>query len=474
MKTTKNKSVYEYDITNTKASANSIVFPDSIEEVKNIVNLSKFDIIPRGSGTSFTGACVPNNSIVVDMSKMNKILSIDPARKTVHVQAGVILDDLNQELEKYNLEIPISTPFSKIRTIGGIIATNSSGSRELKYGRIRNFVDSLEIVNAKGELKELPKTESTDFVGLEGTTGIIMTAKLRLTTKKKRSFSILKSETLEGVLELTKKFKLDHEVCSIELIGKVLSVMSGLENKYHLFVEYESNKGTMSGQMYEKFFNLKSNSYYTMASHGFFILENPKFYIDDLSHFIIFLENNKIPYYSNLGSGSIYVCFNPREKLKYEQAMSLIKKLRARHSYELGTGLTKKEFLDENEKQLITRIKLRHDPENRFNAGKVIDIKIPIIPKKQEKLKPQENKEPEKREFLDELKTPEEKLEEFIQEQEKIEQQVQSQENYKQNLEVKKLDNNIVKAIEENKKIEKPKPTKEEQDMIKKIAGGYI
>ena len=94
MKTIKNKSVYEQDICGFDGKAGLIVFPDSVNEIKNLVKLSKTDIIPRGNGTSFVGGCVPNSSVIVDMSKMNKILEIDPQRKMVHVEAGAIIDDI--------------------------------------------------------------------------------------------------------------------------------------------------------------------------------------------------------------------------------------------------------------------------------------------------------------------------------------------------------------------------------------------
>ena len=100
MQIKKNKAVYEHDICGFKGNAKSVVFPNTLQEIKELVKLNEADIVPRGTGMSFTGGCVPNDSIVIDMSKMHDIIEIDPDRKMVYVEAGVIISDLNQELEK--------------------------------------------------------------------------------------------------------------------------------------------------------------------------------------------------------------------------------------------------------------------------------------------------------------------------------------------------------------------------------------
>ena len=85
-KFTKNKKVYEENINNLPARASAIVFPESNQEIKNTIKLSpkEIDIIARGFGTSFSSASVPmekNNSVIIDFSKMNKILDINLVQK---------------------------------------------------------------------------------------------------------------------------------------------------------------------------------------------------------------------------------------------------------------------------------------------------------------------------------------------------------------------------------------------------------
>jgi FAD/FMN-containing dehydrogenase len=253
MKTTKNKIVYEEEPNGVRGKALAVVFPQNDEEIMNLIRLSNSDIIPRGTGINFNLSTLPENSTIVDLSRNNRILSIDLNRKTVQVEAGIIVAELNRELEKYSLEFPILGFFPNLETIGGMIAKNSSGSREIKYNRMINWVESLEIINGLGELKKISKSDIPEIVGMEGTTGIIVRAILRLTTQKERSISILKSPSLNEILKANKRLRLNQEVVSVDLIDRDISELLGLERKYHLIVEYESEAGLFKKAAYTKF-----------------------------------------------------------------------------------------------------------------------------------------------------------------------------------------------------------------------------
>jgi len=373
MNTTKNKIVYEKNINGFEGKANLIVLPENIEEISEIIRHSNIDIVPRGAGTSFSGGCLPENSTVIDMSTMNKIISIDNLKRIVYLETGVNVSDLNLELERFGLEFPIIPLFSGIRTIGGLIATNASGSREIKYGRMRNWVDSLEIVNGKGEITNISKSDSGDFIGFEGTTGIIARAKLRLTRKKVRTLSIFKSDSIEDLLMLNKHLKLDQDISMLELFSKKTSKLLGLEEKYHLFAEFESSKGKMKNEEYQKFMKLKEKAYFNIASSGNILIEDPRIFIENLLDFFVVLEENNIPYFCNSSSGIVYCFFKKSEDDKKRNILMLVKKLRGKVSDNLGFGITKKEFLEKSEIDIIKRVKARHDPFWKFNKNKLVD-----------------------------------------------------------------------------------------------------
>ncbi len=373
MRIIKNKIVYEENINSINGKVSMIIFPDSLQEIKNLIKTTKKDIIFRGAGSSFTGAVIPKDSMVVDFSKMNKILEISPARKMVVLEPGVIVDELNEELEQYGLEFPIIPLFSGVETIGGVIAKNSSGSQELKYNRAINWIDSIEVINSKGEQVKIPKSDLSDFVGMEGTTGAIIKATLRLTSKKERTLTILKSERLSEVTAISRKLRFDPEICSIEILNPTISVLLGLDKKYYLFVEYESNKGFFKLKDYSYYMAKKKKIYKKMALEGFYLIESAKVSSDSIEDLLIFLEERKIPYFGPISSGLIYLLFRPEQKQKLEETLEFARKLRARISYNFGIGLTKKSFLEPGEANIIRRVKKRLDPEDKFNTGKLID-----------------------------------------------------------------------------------------------------
>jgi len=98
--------IYETDASQLKGNVLDVVTPKTIMEVRNIIARSR-RIVPRGGGTGLAGGCVPRDGdVVLDLSKLGAIGSFDKERKTVEVEAGVILDELQAYLAKYRLEFP--------------------------------------------------------------------------------------------------------------------------------------------------------------------------------------------------------------------------------------------------------------------------------------------------------------------------------------------------------------------------------
>ena len=469
MKTIKNKVVYEENINNLPAKALAIVFPESLQEIKTLVKLSDNDIIARGGGSSLTGATIPDNSIIVDFSKMNKIIDINPVKKTIKVEPGILLSELNEELEQYDLEFPIIPIFGGIETIGGMIAKNSLGNREIKYNRMMNWIDSLEIINGKGEQIKISKSDISDFVGLEGTTGLIISASLRLTNKKQRTLTILKANSLEEVFIANKKLRLNMDISSIDLINRELSSVLGLENKYHLFVEYETNEGSFKLENYDKFIKIKNKTYKRAATEGFFLMENAKFLVDSLPDFFIFLEEKKIPYFAHLASGVVYFMFKPDESQKREDALKMAKRLRAKIAYASGTGLSYKQFLDIGEKDLIRRVKKRQDPHGKFNMEKLLDSSFEGKPRALQEVK----KEPEQIEESD-ISLEEAMNEKIIEENNTPIQQKQTKPESQMTIAELIEQQNQQKELKTQIKKPESELSDEEREKIKKIAAGFF
>lgn len=171
----------------------AVVFVESIEEVQNIVkyaNKNNIPIISRGAGTNTVGSCTcPKGGIVLNFSKMNKILDFNPDDMTMRVQPGVILGDIKKLAESEKLFYPPDPSNFKVSTIGGSIAQSSGGAKSFKYGTTKDYILSLTVVLADGTLMHLGSGTIKDAVGYhlnqlmigsEGTLAIVVEAELKL------------------------------------------------------------------------------------------------------------------------------------------------------------------------------------------------------------------------------------------------------------------------------------------------------
>ena len=175
----------------------------STEQISEIMKLAYERCIPvtvRGSGTGLVGAAVPTEGgILLETTKMNKILALDRDTLTVTVQPGVLLMELAAFAEENDFMYP-PDPGEKSATIGGNISTNAGGMRAVKYGVTRDYVRSLTVVMPNGEILKLGATVAKNssgyslkdlVIGSEGTLAIITEAVLKLIPLPKVSISLL-------------------------------------------------------------------------------------------------------------------------------------------------------------------------------------------------------------------------------------------------------------------------------------------
>jgi glycolate oxidase len=129
---------YSYDASVNVKRPNGVVWPESTEQVSQIVafaNEQKIPVVPRGSGTSLSGGVIAiNGGIIIDLSRMNRILEISIEDRYALVQAGVVCDDLNGKLAKYGFTFPPDPASSSVATIGGNVGSNAGGIKGAKYG----------------------------------------------------------------------------------------------------------------------------------------------------------------------------------------------------------------------------------------------------------------------------------------------------------------------------------------------------
>ena len=126
-----------------------VVIPKETNDVLNVLEYCKKNQLPilaRGAGSSQCGQTV-GECIILDYSKFqDQILDIDLNEKTAWVQPGLVLDQLNAQLKKYNLWFPVDVSTSSRATIGGMTGNNSCGSRSLYYGNMVHNVEAVEAI----------------------------------------------------------------------------------------------------------------------------------------------------------------------------------------------------------------------------------------------------------------------------------------------------------------------------------------
>lgn len=183
---TKNETMLEQhskdESYHTPSLPDVVVFPESADEVSQIMKLAnQYDsaVVPFGLGSSLEGNMIPyDHGIMVDFSHMNKVIEVMENDFLVKVQPGVTRSQLNQELKKYGLFFSVDPGADA--TLGGMAATNASGTTSVKYGIMRDQVRDLEVVLADGTIihtGNLAAKSSSGlhlnglFVGSEGTLG---------------------------------------------------------------------------------------------------------------------------------------------------------------------------------------------------------------------------------------------------------------------------------------------------------------
>jgi len=334
-----------------------VEIPENIEELERVIKEND-KITLRGGGRTK----LKSKGKILSLEKLDNI-EIDEDKREAYVEAGVLLGDLQKELEKKELEFPLKTFFDEISTIGGLIARNIGGFRGIKYKQIQDLVKEIEIIDSDGSLVSINRTDFSDFFGMNGMTGVIVKARLKLIKKPKRSLSLFKSSSIEKIIEFVKKLKL-MDVSMIEFLSKEVSELVGLERAYHLIVEFEDERGKKKDKEYDEIIEKLFSLYSPLCIAGYTDIEDIRLFLDKLPYFLEYLEARKIPVFGHIGTGIFHPVL-PKDFDK-KQLLDYVKKLRGKVYADYGF-LNKKQYFDDTDKKLMKRVKMRRDEKKKFN-----------------------------------------------------------------------------------------------------------
>ncbi|WP_338761647.1 FAD-binding oxidoreductase [Massilia sp. METH4] len=187
-------------------SARAVLRPGSVDEVAQLVRLCALDavpVVPQGGNTGLVLGSVPDASgsaVVLSLARLNRIRALDPVNRTATVDAGVILQQLQEAAAAQGCLFPLSLAAEGSCTIGGNLSTNAGGTGVLRYGNTRELCLGLEVVTPQGEIwsglrglrKDNTGYDLRDlYIGAEGTLGIITGAVMKLFPAPKASITAL-------------------------------------------------------------------------------------------------------------------------------------------------------------------------------------------------------------------------------------------------------------------------------------------
>ncbi len=435
------KLCYSYDATPIfRTLPEAVIFPENemqISEIMKLANEEKFNIVPRGAGTGLSGGAIPvENSVVMVMTKWNKILEIDTNNLTALVQPGVVTADLQKEAEKIDLFYPPDPGSMNVCTIGGNVANNAGGLRGLKYGVTKNYVLGIEMVLPEGELlktggknmKDAAGYNLRDFiVGSEGTLGIITKILLKLIPKPlnfvtllayfdklsdsaKAVAGIISSHIVPCMMEFLDKTTVNcvedfvhiglprnsEAILLIEVDGRGSIVQEDAETIKNILAKNNASVIKTAGDITESL-NLKTarrSAFSALARRRpTTILEDATVPRSELPVMIEKVTEASVKFnvtfgnFGHAGDGNLHpTCLtDERDKKEIENAHRAFDfifneaiKLGGTITGEHGTGLAKKQFLEKVAGsagiEIMKRIKLSIDPNNILNPGKIFSI----------------------------------------------------------------------------------------------------
>ncbi len=432
--------VYSTDstnMTNPKELAQAVIFARDVNQVSRIMKYAYENNIPvvaRSAGTNLCGACLPKNGgIILDFSKMNRIIEINKDNLLCKVEPGVVIEDLQRAVESYNLFYPPDPSNLKVSMIGGSIGLSSGGPHTFKYGSTKDFIIDLEIVLADGTIthtgcdcsKNVTGYNLTQlFVGSEGTLGIITQAVIRLIPKPEaRRVMLVYFDSLEDTSKTV------NDIISNLITPSVIDLMdkntlqtiesfypSGLltDKASALLIEIDGFKSALDEQ-YDKIIEIckKNNSAYIQiaktkeeeeriwvsrrSSFGATAKLAPNVVTEDVvvpRKNIVALVNGirnicdkyelKTCIMGHIGDGNIHPNIaldlrNPKERQNFlnakEELFNLAIGLNGTLSGEHGIGCEKSKFinkaLDSNSLKIMKQIKKLLDPKNILNPNKI-------------------------------------------------------------------------------------------------------
>jgi len=419
------------------APPDAVVFPESTEEVRDIVDICRrhrVPMIPYGVGTSLEGHILAiRGGVCIDMSRMNQVLAVHEEDLDAVVQAGVTRKQLNEYIKHTGLFFPIDPGADA--TLGGMSATRASGTNAVRYGTMRENVLSLKVVLADGRIIQTSRRAKKSsagydltrlFVGSEGTLGVITEVTVKLhPVQAAMSAAVCAFPTIEGAANtVIQTLQMGIPVARSELL--CATTMAAL-NRYSkmsyremptLLLEFHGSEASVVEQAEtvqelarenggldfqwatkaeerSKLWDARHHAYFAclqLKAGARALSTDVCVPISRLAECIVATEQDikkasmPIPLFGHVGDGNFHcvILVDPNNPADVEEAKAfnvrVVKRALAMEGTctgEHGIGIGKQSYLAEelgDAVDLMRDLKRTFDPENLLNPGKIVAL----------------------------------------------------------------------------------------------------
>jgi glycolate oxidase len=417
------------------ARPGAVVIPETQDEVVETVRLCarfKVPFVARGSGTGLSGGALPvEDGIVIALNRLNHILQVDPLERTALVEAGVINLEVSKAAAPFGLYYAPDPSSQPICTIGGNVAFNSGGVHCLKYGMTSNHVLGIKAVLPDGQVVQLGGRSLEGvgpdlaglFVGSEGQFGIALEVRLRLMPKPETyrtvlaAYSSLKaagdavswvvsSGLLPGALEIMDQLAIQAAEVSVQanyphtaavLIVELEGDREQVEAEFKILMQVIEASGASEVRVAQddadrlRIWKGRKSAFSAVGrlSPDYLVQDGvvPRSHLGDALAEIESLGQKfdlRVANVFHAGDGNLHplILYNGRNPGEFERAEALageILLMCIRHggsiTGEHGIGMEKRAYLpamfSENDIDMMQRLRLRIDPFELANRGKV-------------------------------------------------------------------------------------------------------
>jgi len=414
-----------------------LVRPQTTRQVSDVLRLcherGQAVVVQGGLTGVVEGALASPDEIIISLERMTAIESVDAMDGVAVIQAGAVLQSVQEQLKDQGFLFPLDLGARGSCTIGGNVATNAGGMNVLRFGMMRNLVLGLEVVLADGTIlssmnQMLKNNTGYDlkqlFIGSEGTLGVVTRVVVKLfPMPKSRQTALLATESFDSVVRVLKTLQSDlagtlsaYEVmwnnyfCAVTRDGAHRSPLSR-DYPYYLLVEAEGADPSSDEQRFQKvlekvfedgdvvdavvpkseaerdaLWSIREDFEAALPAYLYDVslpIKSMTTYVDRLERaFSEWTEDAKYLVFGHIADGNLHIFVTPfDEGIHHERCNEIVygclAGLNGSISAEHGIGLDKKAWLgstrSEDEINIMRGLKNLLDPTNILNPGKVVD-----------------------------------------------------------------------------------------------------